>query len=188
MVNEIMEIGRCRRSSGQSTYSFPSIGLQCSENEWRTNGERCSRVNNSRFHKTPLSTQRIEVARRVTLPSEFDWNPGEYRESVEFPMNKSRQTIAWSWMDVFKRFKINKQASFHIPEIQIYHIIYIYTFDLRIFFSFLFYIIVQCLREKQIEKISLYIYIYIIFTLTYSKKKKSSVNNKRLACSLTLAH
>lgn len=82
----------------------------------RTNGERCSRVNNSRFHKTPLSTQRIEVARRVTLPSEFDWNPGEYRESVEFPMNKSRQTIAWSWMDVFKRFKINKQASFHIPE------------------------------------------------------------------------
>lgn len=172
MVNEIMEIGRCRRSSGQSTYSFPSIGLQCSENEWRTNGERCSRVNNSRFHKTPLSTQRIEVARRVTLPSEFDWNPGEYRESVEFPMNKSRQTIAWSWMDVFKRFKINKQASFHIPEIQIYHIIYIYTFDLRIFFSFLFYIIVQCLREKQIEKISLYIYIYYFHFDILEKKKK----------------
>lgn len=131
MVNEIMEIGRCRRSSGQSTYSFPSIGLQCSENEWRTNGERCSRVNNSRFHKTPLSTQRIEVARRVTLPSEFDWNPGEYRESVEFPMNKSRQTIAWSWMDVFKRFKINKQASFHIPE-QRYRFIILYIYILSI--------------------------------------------------------
>lgn len=148
MVNEIMEIGRCRRSSGQSTYSFPSIGLQCSENEWRTNGERCSRVNNSRFHKTPLSTQRIEVARRVTLPSEFDWNPGEYRESVEFPMNKSRQTIAWSWMDVFKRFKINKQASFHIPEIQIYHIIYIYIY-FRFKDFFLVFILHYCTMFKR---------------------------------------
>lgn len=62
-------------------------------------------LNNSRFHKIPLSTQQIEVARRVTLPSEFDWNPGEYRESVEFPMNKSRQRLVghgWKCLSVLK--------------------------------------------------------------------------------------
>lgn len=103
---DIIGIGRCRfskKSSGHSIpfrYSFSSTGLQCSENEWRTNGR--SRVNNSRFHKTPLSTQRIEVARRVTLPSELDWNTGN---PLNFQRtNRANHSLIVSINEVFRAF------------------------------------------------------------------------------------